>query len=73
LDDKATVNFFSLTGWAYCSETSACSDPPAESVAATDFNPAPSSPTAISMGERPSASESGSLICGELRSKRGAR
>ena len=71
---QTTVNFVSLTGWAYCSEASVCSEPPEESVAVTDFNPVPGSLTTISMGAGPSTSESGvSRTCGGSRSKRGHR
>ena len=73
-DDTATTIFFSATAWSNCSVASVRSLPPAESVAVTDFNPAPGSLTAISIGARPSKPESGvNLICGASRSKRGAR
>jgi hypothetical protein len=71
---KATLIFFSPTGLAYTSAASGCSVPPAESVAVTDFNPAPRSVMPISIGARPSTSESGvRVISGAWRSKRGAR
>ena len=61
------MSFFSFTGSAYCSEARLCSVPPAESVAVTDFSPAPWSVTTISTGASPSTSLSGvSVICGAL-------
>ena len=71
-DDTATLNFFSAAGCSYCSEISVCSEPAAVSGTATDFNPAPGSATPISIGASPSTSESGTVISGDCRSKRGA-
>src|SRR5882672_661809 len=72
--DASTAILCSLVGWAYCSAASVCSAPPVESVAVTDFRPAPRSLTTISMGASPSTSASGaSRICGGSRSKRGHR
>ena len=53
---SATVIFLPGTGFAYCSEASVCSAPPWETIAVTDFRPAPASATSISKGAVPMTS-----------------